>query len=72
MELFTSADYLKKLGEELIWRRDGQVVFGRRMNSADFAKMTPKQVEKFAIDSFTPLAGLFNLHGARSRVAANG
>ncbi len=56
---------LKKLGEELTRRREGQLVFGRRIDAGDFAGMNAKQVEKFAMETFAPLAPLFQLHDAR-------
>jgi uncharacterized protein YktB (UPF0637 family) len=61
---------LKKLGDELTRRRDGQLVFGRRVNADEFVTLNPKQVEKIATDAFKPLVSLFNLHDVRSRVAA--
>jgi uncharacterized protein YktB (UPF0637 family) len=60
---------LKKLGEELTRKRDGQLVFGRRLDAAEFASLTPKQVEKIAVETFRPLSALFSLHDARSRAA---
>jgi uncharacterized protein YktB (UPF0637 family) len=56
---------LKKLGDELTRRRDGQLVLGRRIDASDFVGLKPKQVEKIAVDSFGPLAPLFQLHDAR-------
>ncbi len=56
---------LKKLGDELTRRRDGQLVFGRRIDVRDFAGMKAKQVEKVALETFAPLAPLFQLHDAR-------
>lgn len=56
---------LKKLGDDLTRRRDGQLVLGRRMGAVEFAALKPRQVEKIAIDTFKPLAPLFQLHNAR-------
>ena len=56
---------LKKLGDELTRRKDGQFVLGRRIEAREFASMKPKQVEKLAVETFTPLAPLFQLHDAR-------
>jgi uncharacterized protein YktB (UPF0637 family) len=56
---------LKKLGGELTRRKDGQLVFGRRVDATDFVAMKPKQVEKAAIETFKPLASLFQIHEAR-------
>jgi uncharacterized protein YktB (UPF0637 family) len=60
---------LKKLGEELTRRRDGQLALGRRIDSQEFTKLPAKQVEKFAIDTFAPLAPLFKLHDTRAVLA---
>jgi len=59
---------LKRLGEELTRRRDGQLVFGRRVPVQQFTGMNPKQTEKIALETFKPLAPLFDLHSARARV----
>jgi len=56
---------LKKLGDELTRRKDGQLVFGRRVAAAEFVLLKPRQVEKAALDTFKPLAGLFQIHEAR-------
>src|ERR1051326_141322 len=56
---------LKKLGDELIRRKVGQLVFGRRVDAAEFAGLKPKQVEKIALETFKPLAPLFGIHEAR-------
>ena len=56
---------LKKLGGELTRRRDGQLVLGRRIDAAEFSRLSPKQLEKIALDTFKPLARLFALHDAR-------
>lgn len=56
---------IKKLGEELTRRKDGQLVMGTRIDAADFVDMTAKQVEKAALDTFKPLAPLFQLHDVR-------
>jgi uncharacterized protein YktB (UPF0637 family) len=56
---------LKKLGDELIRRKDGQLVLGRRVDAADFVDLKPKQVEKAALETFKPLAPLFEIHAAR-------
>ena len=56
---------LKKRGDELTRRRDAQLVFGRRIDAKDFAGMQAKQVEKVALETFRPLAPLFQLHDAR-------
>ena len=66
---------LKKLGDELTRRKDGQLVFGRRVNAKAFAELKAKQVEKIALESFQPLSKLFGLleprlpHMARSQSA---
>ena len=60
---------IKKLGDELTRKRDGQLVFGRRVDAAEFASLTPKQVEKIAVETFTPLSALFSLHDVRTRAA---
>jgi uncharacterized protein YktB (UPF0637 family) len=60
----TTAD-LKKLGDELVRRKDGQLVFGRRLDVTDFVGRTATQVEKAALDTFKPLAPLFQIHEAR-------
>jgi uncharacterized protein YktB (UPF0637 family) len=56
---------LKKLGEELIRRKDGQLVFGRRMDVREFTGLKSKDIEKIVVDTFKPLAPLFNMHDAR-------
>jgi uncharacterized protein YktB (UPF0637 family) len=56
---------LRKLGDELTRRKDGQLVFGRRLDVKEFIGLKSKQVEKIAIDTFKPLAPLFNMHDAR-------
>lgn len=60
---------MKKLGDGLTRKRDGQVVLGRRVDAEEFVSLNPKQVEKIATDSFAPLAPLFALYNSRSRVA---
>lgn len=62
---FAPAD-LKALGSELTRRRDGQLVLGRRIDASEFVSLKPKQVEKIALDTFKPLAPLFQLHEARA------
>jgi uncharacterized protein YktB (UPF0637 family) len=57
---------LKKLGEELTRRKDGQVVFGRRIDAKEFLQLSPKQFEKIAVEAFKPLAPLFHIHDARA------
>lgn len=61
---------LKRLGEELTRRRDGQLVLGRRIDANDFAALKAKQVEKIAIETFKPLAPLFHLHEVRVLAAS--
>ena len=61
---FATAD-LKKLGDDLTRRKDAQLVFGRRVAAAEFVSLKPKQVEKAALDTFKPLAALFQIHEAR-------
>ncbi len=56
---------LKKLVDELVRRRDGQFVLGRRIDAVEFAGLKPKQVEKIALDTFRPLSPLFQIHEAR-------
>jgi uncharacterized protein YktB (UPF0637 family) len=56
---------LKKLADELVRRKDGQLVLGRRLDASVFVELKPKQVEKIAIETFTPLAPLFEIHAAR-------
>ena len=56
---------LKKLGDELIRRKDGQLVFGRRVGAAEFGGLKLNQVEKIALETFKPLAPLFRLREAR-------
>lgn len=56
---------LKKLGDELTRRKDGQLVFGRRVDAGEFANLKSRQVEKIALDTFRPLAPLFQMHEAR-------
>ena len=56
---------LKKLGDELVRRKDGQLVFGRRLDASSFVDLKPKQLEKAALDTFKPLAPLFEIHAAR-------
>lgn len=60
---------IKKLGGELTRKRDGQLVFGRRIDASEFASLSPKQVEKIAVETFSPVAELFSLYNARSRAA---
>jgi len=60
-----AARELKKLGDELTRRKDGQLVFGRRIGVSEFVELKPKQVEKAALETFKPLAGLFQMHEAR-------
>jgi uncharacterized protein YktB (UPF0637 family) len=55
----------KKLGDELTRRRDGQFVVGRRVDARDFVRLKPKQIEKLALETFEPLAPLFQIHDAR-------
>jgi uncharacterized protein YktB (UPF0637 family) len=56
---------LKKLADELTRRKDGQLVFGRRVEAADFVELKAKQIEKTALATFKPLAPLFQIHRAR-------
>jgi uncharacterized protein YktB (UPF0637 family) len=56
---------LKSLGDGLTRRKDGQLVFGRRIDSKDFVRLNAKQLEKLALETFKPLASLFQLHDAR-------
>ncbi len=56
---------LKKLGDELTRRKDGQLVFGRRVDWVDFVDWKPKQVERATLDTFKPLAPLFDIYAAR-------
>jgi uncharacterized protein YktB (UPF0637 family) len=56
---------LRKLGEELIRRKDGQLVFGRSVDAREFTSLKSKEVEKIALDTFKPLAPLFHMHDAR-------
>ena len=56
---------LKRLGEELTRRKDGQLVLGRRIDAKEFAGLKAKQIEKIAVDTFKPLAPLFHMHDAR-------
>lgn len=68
-----AAEDLRQLGEELTRRRDGQFVFGRRVDAGEFTSWNARQVERFAVDTFKPLASLFNLYQARERsMAATG
>jgi uncharacterized protein YktB (UPF0637 family) len=60
-----SSAELKTLGDELTRRKDGQLVFGRRIDAKDFVRLNPKQLEKIALETFKPLAPLFQLHDAR-------
>src|SRR5215831_13053731 len=50
-----AAEELKNLGDELIRRKDGQLVFGRRVSAAEFTGLKPNHVEKIAVDTFKPL-----------------
>ena len=56
---------LKRLVDELVRRRDGQFVLGRRIDAVEFAGLKPKQVERIALDTFRPLSPLFQIHEAR-------
>jgi uncharacterized protein YktB (UPF0637 family) len=60
---------IKRLGNELTRKRDGQLVFGRRVDASEFASLSPKQVEKIALETFRPVATLFSLHDVRRRAA---
>lgn len=60
----------RQLGEELIRRRDGQFVVGRRIDAKEWAAMNPKVFEKFAVETFTALSPLFTL--CETRVIARG
>ena len=67
----TAAD-LKKIADELTRRKDGQAVFGRRIDVKEFLGLSAKQFEKTALETFKPLAALFHLHEARVLVAHSG
>jgi uncharacterized protein YktB (UPF0637 family) len=56
---------LKKLGDQLTSRKDGQLVLGRRVDAKEFAALKAKQIEKIAVDTFKPLAPLFHIYDAR-------
>jgi uncharacterized protein YktB (UPF0637 family) len=56
---------VKGLGAELTRRKDGQLVIGRRIDAKAFVRLNPKQVEKIVMETFRPLAPLFQLHDAR-------
>jgi uncharacterized protein YktB (UPF0637 family) len=52
-------EQLRTLLQELSRRRDGQLVFGRRLSRAEVAGMTPQGFEKAALDTFRALAPLY-------------
>jgi uncharacterized protein YktB (UPF0637 family) len=56
---------IRALGSELTRRKDGQLVFGRRIDAKEFVRLNSKQVEGIALDTFKPLAPLFQMHEAR-------
>lgn len=62
---FSISPDLKKLGDELTRRKDGQFVFGRRVDAKDSVRLSGKEVEKLAVDTFKPLAPLFRLYEPR-------
>jgi len=56
---------LKSLGKELTRRKAGQFVLGRTIAAKDFLKLTGSQFQKLAVESFAPLAPLFEIHKPR-------
>jgi uncharacterized protein YktB (UPF0637 family) len=52
-------EQLRALLEELSRRRDGQLVFGRRLSRAEVTGMTAQAFEKTALDTFRALALLY-------------
>jgi len=52
-------EQLRALLQELSRRRDGQLVFGRRLSRAEVTGMTPQAFEKAALDTFRALAPLY-------------
>jgi uncharacterized protein YktB (UPF0637 family) len=51
----------KGLGAELIRRRDGQVVLGRRVDAREAVRWTGADYEKAALDAFAALGAAFRL-----------
>jgi uncharacterized protein YktB (UPF0637 family) len=60
-----SSSELKRVGDELTRRNDGQLVFGRRIDAKDFVRLNCKELQKITLETFKPLAPLFQLHDAR-------
>lgn len=52
-------EQFRALLRDLSRRRDGQLVLGRRLSSAEVAAMTPQAFEKAALDTFRALAPLY-------------
>jgi len=52
-------EQLRALLQEFSRRRDGQLVFGRRLSRAEVAGMTPEAFEKAVLDTFRALAPLY-------------
>lgn len=58
-------DALRDLGQELVRRREGQLVLGRRLDEKAVLGMTEAAFRKAVIGTFQPLTPLFLLHEQR-------
>jgi hypothetical protein len=55
------ADEVARLGEELMRRRDGQLVLGRAITAEEAARWTPRDYGRAAKETFHLLAPLYRL-----------
>ena len=62
---------LKQLGKELTRGKKGQIVLGRSISAGDFLKLKPQEFVSMAMETFTPLAPLFEIHEQRVLVPRN-
>ncbi len=53
------------LGQEVIRRRDGHLVIGRRIDCDKFIRMNPAQFKRIALMTFRSVAPLFSMHEPR-------
>jgi uncharacterized protein YktB (UPF0637 family) len=56
-----SSDLLARLADDLVRKRDGQLVIGRVVAAAEGAKWTPAQYREAAMETFRTLAPLYRL-----------
>ena len=56
-----SSDDVARLGEDLVRRRDGQVVLGRAVPAQEAARWKPRDYTRAARETFQLLAPLYRL-----------